>query len=144
MKYPYLTLLVTIILFSSCKKEEEVGNAPELTYKSVDKNDIKDFENLEITITYSDNDGDLGENDANIKNCFVTDSRNNVTYEYRISQLAPDNASISITGDLNITIENVSLTDGATSETITYDIYVVDRAGNQSNTVTTEAITISE
>ncbi len=91
-----------------------------------------------------DLDGDLGENDPNVTNLFITDSRNNVTYNYRISQLAPDGANIHIKGNLNAVIKNTAITDGSSSQSVTYSLYIKDRAGNTSNSITTSAITITK
>ena len=46
---------------------------------------------------------------------------------------------------LIILLEKTALLDSSgSSETTTYSIYLVDRAGNTSNTVTTETITITQ
>lgn len=95
-----------------------------------------------ITIKYEDGDGDLGENNDQVKNCFVTDNRIGITYEYRIKQLAPSGANIPISGNLNIDIGGQVLTDSSTQQNATYTLFVVDRAGHQSNSITTSPITI--
>jgi hypothetical protein len=51
---------------------------------------------------------------------------------------------VSIQGELEWTINSVYVTGSENSETVDYDIYVVDRAGNQSNVLVTPAITIVE
>ncbi len=95
-----------------------------------------------ITINYKDADGDLGENDADVTNCFVKDSRNDVEYEFRIPQLSPDNSSITITGDLEIRLQSIGISDGQSSETVSFEVYLKDRAGNSSNRITTNTITV--
>lgn len=142
-----LIIILSIVLsITSCKKKEEAqSNAPSIEFISISPTSAAAYEDdVTITINYRDNDGDLGENDADVKNCFVTDSRNGVTYEFRIQQLAPDNSSITIDGNLDIRLDGLGLSDGATSESVTFDVYVIDRAMNQSNTITTTAITVSE
>jgi hypothetical protein len=99
---------------------------------------------ITITFSYDDLDGDLGENNANATNLFITDSRNNVTYNYRISQLAPDGANIHIKGNLNAVIKSTAITDNSSSQSVTYSVYIKDRAGNTSNTITTDAITVTK
>ena len=83
-------------------------------------------------------------NDPNVANLFITDSRNSVTYNYRISQLAPDGSSIHIKGNLNAVIKSTAITDNSSSQSVTYSLYLKDRAGNQSNTITTTAITVTK
>jgi hypothetical protein len=66
-----------------------------------------------------------------------------VSYGFRIQQLAPDNAEISIQGNINVTLPNTAIVDGGTSESITYTIWVVDRAGNESNKVSSNTVTVN-
>ena len=61
-----------------------------------------------------------------------------------ISQLAPDGSTIHIKGNLNAVIKNTAITDGSSSQSVTYSLYMKDRAGNMSNTITTSAITITQ
>ena len=56
----------------------------------------------------------------------------------------PGGAEVSIQGELEWTINSVYITGSENSETVDYDIYVVDRAGNHSNVLVTPLITIVE
>jgi hypothetical protein len=99
---------------------------------------------IKIVISYKDGDGDLGQDSANVKNMFVTDSRNNSTGQFRIPQLAA-NGSGAIQGSLNIILPPQFFINNAdTTETVTYSIYVVDRAGHQSNTVKATSLVINQ
>lgn len=95
-----------------------------------------------ITIRYTDGDGDLGENNASVKNCFVTDNRIGITSSYRIRQLSPDGSSIPIKGSLEIELGGQGITDGSTQQNATFSLYVTDRAGHSSNKITTGVLTI--
>lgn len=142
MKKFFLILLVAPLLFS-CQKDEEISNVPQISFVSISPSTAEEFiDEITIKISYFDANGDLGENDPNVKNLFLTDNRNNITYQYRIQQLAPDNATIAIEGDLDILLSSTGITDGSNSQTATFDIYVVDRANNQSNIITSSPITI--
>ena len=139
----YIVPLLSVFLFSSCEKEEE-STAPSIAFKSISPTSLQiGKDNFTITFSYLDNDGDLGENSADVKNMFVTDNRNGVIYQFRIPQLSPTGSKISIQGDLNIDMPNVGITDGQTSESVTFDVYVKDRAGNQSNIITSSAVTVT-
>ncbi len=147
MKYSFILLILPLLFFSACEKEsEKFSEIPLIEFKSISPQQATAYsDSVRIEIFYRDGDGDLGENNNEVKNCFVTDSRNGVTYEYRIQQLAPDNAMIAIQGTFHIYLKSVPMMDNlATSEQVTYSIYVTDRAGNQSNTVTTSVITVSQ
>lgn len=134
------------LLFSGCKKEEAISATPSIKFISISPNPAIKYQNeVTITIEYTDGDGDLGENTADVKNLFVTDSRNNVTSEFRIPQLAPDNSSIIIRGNLSINLPPQGFVDDShNSETTTYSVYVKDRAGHVSNTVQTDVLTVNK
>lgn len=142
----FLVVLSVIVLLtaSSCKKEETISATPAIRFVSISPNPaIKNTDEIDILIEYTDGDGDLGENTPDKKNVFVTDERNNVTYEFRISQLSPT-TGIIIKGKLNIHLPAQGFMDDThTSETATYKIFVMDRAGNMSNEVITPALTIN-
>jgi hypothetical protein len=141
-------LFATVLMsFSACTKEvEPISNVPAIEFVSMSPNPAVKYEDeILITFKYTDGDGDLGENTADVKNLFVTDSRNNVTYEFRIPQLAPDNSTIAITGNQPFYLPPQGFVDdNNTTETTTYSIYVKDRAGNQSNTIQTISLTINK
>ena len=139
-----LYFLIIILFIEGCKKDEIVFHIePKIEVVSITPANAQQYiDPVTITIHYEDGDGDLGENNDQIKNCFVTDNRIGITYEYRIKQLAPTGASIPIDGNLNINIGGQVLTDSSTQQNVTYTLYIVDRAGHKSNSVTTGAVVI--
>ena len=137
--------LCVIVLLFSCEKEQEISDTPIIEFKSISPATVQEYsDNIVITISYSDEDGDLGENNPDIHNLFVEDNRNGIVYQFRIPHLAPDNNSIAIEGDFNITINGSGITNESSSQQVNYSIYVTDRAENKSNTITTSFITIEE
>jgi hypothetical protein len=138
--------LCALLALAGCKKEEPISNVPAIEFISITPNPaVKYQDEVKITFKYTDGDGDLGENTPDVKNLFISDSRNNVTYQYRSPQLAPDNSTIAITGNQIVYLPPQGfLDDNATTETAVYSIYVKDRAGNQSNTIQTPALTINK
>ena len=132
-------------MFSSCKKEDStvLSAVPEIEMISVTPLQPKEYiDSIVFTIHYKDGDGDLGENGPDVKNLFLTDNRIGITHEYRIQQLAPSGTSIAIQGNLNVVLNNLVITDSSATQNANFSIYVKDRAGNKSNTVTTSTITI--
>lgn len=147
MRTNYLiVLLATLSILVSCKKDDAMSNVPEIELKSATPTTLQAFsDTLTFTVFYRDGDGDLGENSPDVYNLFLTDNRNNITYKYRIQQLAPSGPAIAIQGNLDVKLPNVPILDNThTTETVTYSIYVVDRAGNKSNTVTSGNITVNQ
>ncbi len=138
----YFTMIMLFI--AGCKKDEiTFPIEPKIEMVSITPPSPRQYTDpVTITIHYEDGDGDLGENNDQVKNCFVTDNRIGITYEYRIKQLAPSGVSIPIDGNLNIDLGGQVLTDSSSQQSVTYTLYVVDRAGHKSNSVTTAAVVI--
>ena len=142
--YRSVALLLVVLILSSCKKDEDgLSVIPQLTFESISPTSIEEFGGpITFSISYQDGDGDLGENDPNVKNLFLQDTRNGITYEYRIQELAPKGADIAIIGTIDIVLNTTSITDGSNEQKVTFNIYAIDRAGNSSNTITSSPLTI--
>lgn len=129
---------------AGCAKDEPISVVPEIAFVSATPQTITAYEDsLMVTISYRDGDGDLGENNTDDHNLFMEDSRNGVIYGFRVRQLAPNDANITIEGNLNIAVPNVPIIGSGNTESFTYTIHAVDRAGNESNRVTTSVITVN-
>jgi hypothetical protein len=143
-KLLFLLAIAGIIGFGACNQTAEISEIPEISFVSVVPNVVTEYQDsLVFTISYLDGDGDLGQNNTDDDNLFIQDSRNQVAYGFRIQQLAPDNADISIQGNLNITLPNTAIVNGGASESVTYTIWVVDRSGNESNRVSSSTVTVN-
>ena len=138
-------IILIFFFISGCKKDDVTFPVePSISLVNITPSHTKQYKDpVTITIHYEDGDGDLGENNDQIKNCYVTDNRINIIYEYRIKELAPKGYSIPIEGNLNIDIGGQAITDSSSQQSATYTLYVVDRAGHKSNSITTDAITIT-
>ena len=140
-----LTYILIVLLLFSCKKDDVLNVVPTVKFQSISPLTAQEYiDDIIITISYADEDGDLGENSPDIDNLFVEDSRNGIIYHFRIPQLAPNENEISIEGNFNIKINGSGITNSSTSQQVNYDIYVKDRAGNKSNTITTSSIVIQQ
>lgn len=136
-----------IVILSACEgKDIEKSDIPQIEVKSVTPQNATAFQDtLIFEVFYRDGNGDLGENNPDVTNLFVKDPRNGVEYKYRIQQLSPSGSTIAIQGTLNIELPNVPLVgQNATTEQVAYEIRVVDRAGNTSNTATAPTVTVSQ
>ena len=139
-----IQLIAVILFLYSCKKETiEFDPIPKIEFIGISPIVANQYsDSVMVTIKYNDGDGDLGENAIGVKNCFVTDNRIGITYQYRIRQLAPDDTAIPIEDNLNIQLGGQGITDNSNQQSVSYTIFVTDRAGHQSNSITTSAITI--
>ncbi|GGH65162.1 hypothetical protein [Phaeocystidibacter marisrubri] len=136
-------ILFTLVLFSACTSELDLEIKPNLTLKRVGPSTVVALQDsIRFEIDYEDGDGDLGENEPDVKNLFVLDNRIDLEYSYRIKSLVPGGDEVPIKGTLIFTLPNTIITDGSTSQSVTYSIWVVDRAGHKSNTISAGPITV--
>ncbi len=145
-KTTLLILLGSGLLWTGCKEDEVdlLDPIPQILSVTVNPTSVVEFEDeITFSVEYRDGDGDLGENNPDITNLFVIDNRVGITEAFRVSQLAPDGANVPITGTLQVVLPSTGITDNSTSQTVNYTIYMVDRAGNESNRVTTQDITVT-
>lgn len=103
-----------------------------------------------IVIGFTDGDGNIGSDDH--VNVFVKDLRDNfISDQYRIPTLPNEGAKKGISGELFITLYTTCCTypNGAPpcepssefpTNTLVYEIYILDEAGNMSNAVQTPPI----
>ena len=144
MRIIFIFLLVVTLI--SCKKEVvTVPPQPYIEFVDIFPREVKqNMDEVLITIKYRDGDGDLGDNNPDIKNVYIKDLRNDLFYSLRLKQLAPDDAGIAITGKININMGNTIMVSNADEEYANFGLFVVDRAGNASNLVITDSITIKK
>jgi hypothetical protein len=150
MKIFILLLLAPSLLLFSCKKEESgtpnppISEIPFIELKSVSPQLIHQLDDsLVFTIRYTDGNGDLGDYSADTLSLLITDNRFPLTEKFHIPPLAPQGTSITITGDLLVTLDHIILADHLSAEErATFTIQLKDRAGNWSNEVTSDEITV--
>ncbi len=143
---PLLVLVISTSLFAACEKisdEPYFETTPKIELLELLPDTIHQFDDqLKIRLAYEDGDGDLGSTDADVNSLFVKDERLEEMDEYYVGPLAPPGSSISIHGELDIQLGTFFLLGNAAFETTRLRIYMVDRAGNQSNVIETDKIII--
>lgn len=139
-----LWFVAALVLTTACTKDEtDIKPEPHIDLLEVNPTNIVEYQDsLLFRISYRDGDGDLGENRAGVNNLFLVDKRVNATYAYRIPEIVPDGNSAPIKGSFTFSLRSVARTDSLPEQTCIYEIYVIDRAGRQSNTVATPPITL--
>jgi hypothetical protein len=138
------TLAALSVLFAACKKEEVMPAAPEIAFVSMSTQSVHEFdERVTVRFSYTDGDGDLGQQDPDNYTLWVKDARLQGTDGYHIPPLAPEDADVPIQGELEVELNALFLLGNSGQEETSYTMYVVDRAGNRSNEFTTGTITIT-
>ena len=157
MNFNQIIGLFLLIGITACTKENVTVNdnnepnptvsvIPEISLESVSATQVMAHkDSLSFLIKYTDGDGDLGDADADIMSIELVDTRDadNLIFKYHLSPRAPLDAEITITGTMEIVLQNTILLDANNAqETTTFKLKIKDRAGNWSNEVETEVITI--
>ena len=136
--------IVIALLLAGCKKEEVMPSAPEIAFVSMSAQSVQEFEErVTVRFSYKDGDGDLGQEDPDNYTLWVKDARLGGTDGYHIPPLAPEDAEVPIQGELEVELNALFLLGNSGEEETHYTMYVVDRAGNRSNELTTGMITIT-
>lgn len=148
----YQTIFVSLALLtisgflSSCKSDPLlIPSVPEIELLDVSPIAVQAFkDSIVFRIQYTDGDGDLGTNDDSERNVFLQDDRIAATHSFRLQQIAPDEADIAVRGTFTLSLPNTLITDGSAQQEASFTLYVVDRAGNESNRVQSPIILVSE
>lgn len=145
----YNFILASVIVISACNKEDDLPGEPmsvipEIELISTGPSTVVALkDSIEFLLHYQDGDGDLGYNSPDSLSIYITDNRIELTEALFVPLLAPEDASVSIQGELLVELHNTILIDpDADTESVTFSIYLRDRTGNVSNTVTSAPITV--
>lgn len=146
-------------MFCSCADAPDFSEVPTLEYVGISKTELQqgslNNDTLTLFLAFEDGDGDIGLEDTdNRTDLFLIDRRTQDTAERIKSPFVPlQGAANGIKGEMSIRIfttccifpDNIPPCQAPpqypTNE-LQYDIILVDRAGNESNTVSTDIITL--
>ena len=160
-----IVLFAVIVLSAACLKVEKVSEIPSIKFTSFEIADTTDKQQNRLKagilkFRLEDGDGDIGminvqdtTEPANFKMSLyrkidgamqpVADSDDPLLpySDYRIPYLETVGQSKVLRGEVVILIEYMSHNQ---SDTVMYDFYIIDRAGNHSNIEETAEIVVSE
>ena len=153
LKYLLVYFLVLGFVGIGCDKKTVnetpaniIEEVPAIELKEIAPLTIQQFEgSLKFTIQYTDANGDIGFEDADEKALEITDNRVQLVHTYHIPPITPRGWEFTTAGTLVVELDNLILIDqDKASETATFSLRLKDRAGNWSNTVTSEEVTITK
>ena len=151
----FVLFVGVLLFFSSCAKFEEYSIVPQIEFVSfVTLQDIHQKDSLGyITISYTDGDGDIGltseETLPPYQYNFFIDIYENIngvqqkiilpdtsaTFNSRIPVLTPEGVNKSIKGEIEMELELFIMIPFLDSDTISFELYIMDRALNKSNVI---------
>ena len=151
----FLLSLFAFTVLSGCIKPDDFPDEPRIVSVAVSKTTIQQLEeSFIISIEFEDGDGDLGYPDDDPQSSiFAIDSRTGFEDAFILTDISPDGNVKSISGSIDVTIISECCipisgiacdpsADYNPTDEVSYEVYIVDRAGNESNRVQTPAISI--
>ncbi len=152
-----LFLALFVLTTLSCVSAPEFGDTPKIEFVEFSKAAMNqgDLNNDSTTLIlkFEDGDGDVGSSAQNGKvNLTIIDNRNNEIYDnIKLPKIPQDGAHNGVKGTMYIKLftgcclfnDKPNCTSFPQEQNkFTLDIYMIDDAGNQSNTITTDELTL--
>lgn len=149
--YIGLVIFSSIVVLSSCLKKETASVIPFIEFKDF----IANKDTADLYINFTDGDGDIGltQNDTvapNNYNCFISyiEKQKGVwvkrvlpfDFNYRVPVINTSSKKKTIKGVIKISIKPYYYDPFSKFDTIKYEIYIVDKALNKSNVISTREI----
>lgn len=145
-----------LCVFFACEDEGNYPNTPSISFISIisdtstAENDQNPTDNIQITFSYRDGDGDLGGDtllfiDGLIINNGIDSS---VIYRGAEAGFAPIsfhevfNEGVSSTEGTIVFLDNITNSGFRSLDTVVFELYMQDRAGNESNMIRTDSIVL--
>lgn len=158
----FLIICFYLVFLGSCIQPPDYTDVPSLEFKGFSKSTMNQgvFEEDSVTLTlfFTDGDGDFGNSGQSMeKNIFIMDKRTDEIFrEYKAPFIPLEGAGNGISGTISIKVFSTccifpeasgifpcEASEEFPSNDLVLDVYIKDRAGNQSNTVTTTAIKLN-
>lgn len=159
------TFLIAVLFFSSCEKSSNASPIPSISFKSFESTGANSG-NLQINFT--DGDGDIGYPPQNtnappnlwVKFLYynyslkqfvgVWDPNDSSTFDsvyfiYAVPYITPQGKDKSLTGIIQVAMNDWYANPFSTQDSLQYlqvqfKIWLIDRAGNKSNVITTPTL----
>ncbi|MCS6991581.1 MAG: hypothetical protein NZL95_06930 [Chitinophagales bacterium] len=128
-----------LLCLGACLRPPDYSIIPTIALDSLSTLYIRaGVDSLKFFISFTDGDGDIG-SETN-PNLFLTDSRTGYTDSVKVPYITPDGSLKAISGVIIYVRSQFSCIPGRKTDSLTYTIYLEDRAGHASNSVTTPVI----
>ena len=145
-------LLLGVIGFATCIRPPDYPVIPHIGFLRMTKNTLKQgnasSDSLRLVLSFEDGDGDIGSNDS--INVFLYDTRQaNAAPEIARMPFVPEQgAKNGISGEISLLVYTTCCLPTCNSpqnkavDSLFFDVFIKDRAGNKSNVVRTPLIAL--
>ena len=142
-----IALLLSFFLVLSCSKDDRLpfSETPEIELIGISHDTVVEYsETVIIKIKYLDGDGDIGYTSPDEYAVFVRDIRLSDFDGYYIGPIIAPGQSAAVTGVIDLEFPSLFIFGNREFETTQFEIKLIDRAGHESNLLTTETIVIAK
>ncbi len=146
------TWIILILILASCRPDSVVYPIePQIELVDFTPMEVPEFGTLKLTLSYRDGDGDLGGQPDNQTDLFLLDTRDSSRFpsgydgiiRYNMPRFYEGPLPQSIQGTIEISIPGIVRLDPSNPrEPLAFRVFILDRAGHRSDTVTTPIVYI--
>ena len=148
----FVAFALVVVGFVTCIRPPDYPIIPRIAFVRMTKNTLKQgntsSDSLRLTLSFEDGDGDIGSNDS--LNVFLKDTRQSgaTPESFRMPLVPEQGAKNGISGEISLLVYTTCCLPGCGSQlnkpvdSLFYDVYIKDRAGNKSNVVRTPLIAL--
>ncbi|MFO8055400.1 MAG: hypothetical protein R6U19_09610 [Bacteroidales bacterium] len=156
----HIAAIAMVLMTSSCIKQEQYPDEPHIEFEQFDKTN-NDSTGI-VTISFTDGNGNIGLSASDTVDPYTGEYfynfflhifkktngnydsvQTDFPYHGRIPELENVTEGESIEGDIDIEIDIYSMDVFIPVDTLVFDIYIVDRDLNHSNTIRTPPIILN-
>ena len=137
-------LVITSLLFSSCKKDEEETIFRINLIDAFPVEIIEFQENIYVRLSYQHPEGYIGFSDPDYLSLEVKDSRLSQADYYHIVPVTPPDNSLSVTGELLVEIDSPFVFGNGSVELVNFTIRIQDQNLVWSNEIVTPNISVNK
>ncbi len=137
-------LVITSLLFSSCKKDEEETIFRINLIDTFPVEIIEFQENIYVRLSYQHPEGYIGFSDPDYLSLEVKDSRLSQADYYHIIPVTPPDNSLSVTGELLVEIDSPFVFGNGSVELVNFTIRIQDQNLVWSNEIVTPNISVNK
>ncbi len=148
-----------VYLITGCVKAPDFPPEPEINFIGFTKTSMNqgslNNDSTFLTIGFQDGDGDIGHpTNSTMRNLFIIDKRTgNFFNQFKVPEIPEQGVGNGVTGEITVLMYTTccifpefippceSPPQFPTND-VTFEVYLVDRAGNESNRIITEPITL--
>lgn len=150
-----LAVLLVVLSLTSCIDEPEFSDEPSISFVSYSKDSLDQGplvgDSVFVRFDFEDGDGDLGSEDES--SIFFIDTRQDFIFSsFRMPVLPEPGNDRAVQGSVTVKLlttcciddqgNTCPTDDPSLTEDVIYEVYLIDRAGNESDRITLPPLTI--